>query len=154
MRFLLSIASLFISVLAIAQTTPASDSTNNASNGDVEIIVDADVEKMENGRIWERKEAAGKRPTYIEGFRVMIGFDKSRTNASRLLSSASAQYNHQYPTMMQYDEPNFKVYLGEFLTYNDAAKVVNTIRKSYQLARVIKDKIKAPEGYWDNEEEE
>jgi len=125
--------------------------------GYVELIVDSDIARMEASRTWERKAAVAaflKNPGKVDGFRIMLGFNQNRLSAARLLNNANLKYGGSYVCLLEYDEPNFKVFMGEWINYNDAAKVVNVVRRSYPLARVIKDKIKAPPGYFDTDEDE
>ena len=149
----------FITLSVQAQTDTlsrvAEDSLVNDTLGYITLVADSSIAKMEASRIYERKVAIEKGlGTKIDGFRIMLSFDQSRAKASRILNSATVRYGETYACVLEYDEPNFKVFMGEFVEYEDAAKVVNVVRRTYPMARVIKDKIKTPPGYFDTEEDE
>lgn len=117
------------------------------------LMADTSILKMEAARVYERKVARDK-GIKIDQFRIMLGFDQSRARALKIQNSGSIRYDGIFICSLEYDEPNFKVFIGNFRRYEDAVEIVNDARKTFPLARIIKEEIKAPPGYLNTEEEE
>ncbi|MBS3913073.1 MAG: SPOR domain-containing protein [Bacteroidetes bacterium] len=112
----------------------------SAATAQVEIIADPSVEEMENARIAKRKSLGSN----VHGYRIMVGFYSKRDEATSKLSEARSIFGDQYPSTMLYDEPNFKVYVGEFVSKADADAALVYIRKRYAGARIVNDLVPAP----------
>jgi hypothetical protein len=50
----------------------------------------------------------------------------------------------KYDIVTMYDEPNFKVYLGEYRHRWEADAALREVQKQYRGARVIPDRIRLP----------
>lgn len=108
------------------------------SQAQVEIIVDPDVEQAENDRT-EKRIAQGDK---IQGYRIMTGFFSSRSQADAEFAQVKSQFGGKYgAAMLQFDEPNFKVYIGEFTTKAEADAALNEIKKKFPSARLVKDVV-------------
>ena len=108
------------------------------AQGKVEIIVDPDVEQTENERTERRIEQGGK----VQGYRIMTGFFSSRSSADNEYSLVKSYFSNVYGSaLLQFDEPNFKVYIGEFTTKNEAEAALHEVKKKFPSARLVKDVV-------------
>src|SRR5688500_7376044 len=83
--------------------------------GNVEVISDPSVEALESARIAKRKSLGSN----VHGYRIMVAFFASRDAANEKLAEARSLYGGMYGATLLYDEPNFKVYVGEFVSRAD-----------------------------------
>lgn len=110
------------------------------AQGNVEVITDPDIVAIEKARTWARAANDGK----VQGYRVMIGFHSNRNLANTQIQDANKKFKDKYAPVLKYDEPNFKVYIGEFVDKEDAEAAMAEIKKKFPMARVVSDLIKAP----------
>lgn len=129
------------------------DSLLTDTLGAIIIMADTSVLNMEAARVYERKVVIDK-GLKIDQFRIMLGFDQSRSRALKIHKNGSIRYAGIFTCHLEYDEPNFKVFMGKFKKYEDAAEIADNARRTFPMARVIKEKIKTPPGYINTEEEE
>ena len=110
------------------------------AQGSVEVISDPSVDALESARIAKRKSLGSN----VHGYRIMVGFFSSRDAANEKLGEARSLFGGEYPTTLLYDEPNFKVYVGEFISKADAEAALIQIRKRYTGARIVNDLVPVP----------
>jgi hypothetical protein len=108
--------------------------------GAVEVIADPAIDALENARIAKRKSLGPN----VHGYRIMVAFFSSRDAANTKLAEARSLYGGVYGATLLYDEPNFKVYVGEFVSKPDAEAALVDIRKRYPGARIVNDLVPAP----------
>ncbi|MBL7813001.1 MAG: SPOR domain-containing protein [Bacteroidetes bacterium] len=108
-------------------------------SGNVEIIADPAIDKMEKDRI-SRRSTQG---SMVPGYRIMIGFYSSRTEANAKLAEAQRLFGSKYGAVLQYDEPNFKVYVGEFRSATSADAAIAEVKSRFPGARRVRDLIKS-----------
>jgi hypothetical protein len=108
------------------------------AQGKVEIIVEPEIKEAENERISRRKAASEK----TRGYRIMIGFYSNRAQAEAIRAEAARLYGSRYGVTIIYDEPNFKVYVGEFTQAESADDALADVRKRYPGATRISDIIR------------
>ena len=157
MKFIIFFIGFLTSAIQ-AQTNDAEslnqlDTMHTDTLGALMIIADTSILNMEAARVYERKVVIDK-GLKIDQFRIMLGFDQSRSRALKIQNNGSIRYAGIFTCHLEYDEPNFKVFMGKFRRYEDAVAIVDDARKTFPMARVIKEKIKAPPGYLNTEEEE
>ncbi len=109
--------------------------------GQVSIVQDARLEELlkRHASINEKKEG-------IPGYRIRI-FSQSGQNARNNANETSAKFYEKYPeikTHLDYDPPNFKVYVGDFRTRSEALKTMMKIRKDYPHAFIVSTTIDFP----------
>ena len=124
------------------------------SSGYIVLDVDSSIVKLEADRKEGRTPYPGCGPghgLFINGYRILLGFDQDRKVATELLQKAKVL---SHSCKLEYDEPNFKVYMGEFVEYSEAVKVLKTAQKLYPLAKLTEDKIKAPIDHFKPNDEE
>lgn len=108
--------------------------------GEVEVIADPSIEALEAARIAKRKSLGSN----VHGYRIMVAFYSSREAATIKLAEARSFFGGTYGASLLYDEPNFKVYVGEFVSKPDAEAALVDIRKRYPGARIVNDLVPAP----------
>jgi hypothetical protein len=100
------------------------------AQGHVVVEVEPSVKEMEDNRTNRRRANSDK----VRGYRILIGFYSNRSEAESLKNQA----------MGPYDEPNFKVYVGQFTLSDDADAALVEIRKKFSGATRISDIIRRP----------
>jgi cell division protein FtsN len=110
------------------------------AQGRVEIEVEPTVKEMEETRTARRKANSDK----VRGYRILIGFFSSRAQAEALKEEAMESFGSKYGVTVMYDEPNFKVYVGQFTLSDDADAALVEIRKKFSGATRISDIIRRP----------
>lgn len=75
------------------------------------------------------------------GYRVRIYFDNSQNarTVSQSVADTFAKYNPGIPVYRKYDNPYFKVTVGEFYTKSDAMRFIVQIRKKYPSAFLVRE---------------
>jgi len=90
-----------------------------------------------------KAENASKR---INGYRVRIFFDNSR-NARTVSEQVCESFTAAYPGVgvyREYENPYFKVTVGNFRTKADATKFLNRIRTQFPSGFIVREKIDYP----------
>ena len=113
----------------------------NLHEGKKEVIQDSRIDELVEKHIKVNEIA-----NTIPGFRINIFFqsgNNSKTNANQ----AKTNFITKYPEVEAYvvfDEPNFKVKVGDFRTRMEARGFVEKIKANFPDAFVIKDNIFFP----------
>lgn len=82
----------------------------------------------------------------IPGFRVQI-YMASGNQARLLTLQQMEQFEERYPEVpayMVYEEPNFKLRVGDFRTRLDARRFLERIKRQYPAAYIVMDQIRFP----------
>ena len=79
----------------------------------------------------------------FSGYRIQINFGQDRNQANKVRSDFTLKYPG-IPTYMSYQQPYFKVNVGDYRSKLEAVKNLNLIRKSYPGCFIVKDKINPP----------
>ncbi len=108
------------------------------ARGQVVVEVEPSVKEMEETRTARRKANLDK----VRGYRILIGFFSSRAEAEALKEQAQEPFGGKYGVTVIYDEPNFKVYVGQFTLSDDADAALVEIRRKFSSATRISDIIK------------
>jgi len=110
------------------------------TRGKVEVIKDARIDTFAAHRLELNK---GADAMTINGFRVQIFTGENRKDAY----NAQAKFQEQFPdtkSYIIYNEPNFKVRVGDFRTRLDAEKLQNDLKKIFTGMFIIQEKITPP----------
>lgn len=111
--------------------------TGWCQTGHVSIIGDVDAARMV-----ERHVELNSRAKTIPGFRVQIA-SFSGTNSKTSAFNLRDRFQLDYPAMQAYivfEEPNFKVKVGDFRTHLEAYAFLQEIKETYK-GYIIKDNI-------------
>jgi hypothetical protein len=82
----------------------------------------------------------------IEGYRIRIYRDNS-SNARQHSQNVSDNFSYQFsdiPVYRSYDNPYFKVSVGDFRTKDDALRLYMRIKRLYPTAYIVLEDINFP----------
>lgn len=105
------------------------------SVGKVTYVNDSRVDSLLATRVY-----LNKTDSTSEGFRVQIFYGSSRDNANEILGL----FRSDYPNMsayLIYEQPYFKVRIGDFPERLQAEKWSRALSRKYQGAFIVTDKI-------------
>ena len=80
------------------------------------------------------------------GYRIRIFFD-NKQNARVMSEKVAAGFKAQHPGVSvyrDYENPYFKVTVGDFRTKEDARKFLNSIKGSYRSGFIVRERINYP----------
>lgn len=116
--------------------------TSTSSNGGVvHVYQDAEIRLLINDYIDKKKSEKG-----MLGYRVQIFFGSghsARENANNIRNTFVSRYK-KIPVHVVFEDPNFKVRVGDFRTKSEALKVLVEIENSYEGAYIVTDFIEFP----------
>lgn len=155
MRIIAFVFSIFCSVqfsfgqdttLGFPTTTDSLPKVANTLNfaskpGKVVIHVDDRVTKIEEFVRYGEESIEGVK---IDGFRVLIFFDMSKTVAEQQKAYFITMYP-QHKAYVDYMAPNYRVRVGNFRTELEAEKLKMELVGLFPTAIVVADKIQLPE---------
>jgi hypothetical protein len=101
--------------------------------GKVEVVVDPAIVSMDEARTAKNKSMG------IKIYRIMVAFYPTRTAATEKLNEVKSWFGNKYGATMIFDEPNFKIYVGEFSSKTDADAAYNEIKRKYSSATIVYD---------------
>jgi len=107
-----------------------------AQEGEVRVSVDPSIEALVNRH--GRMNANASRE--IVGFRIQIIQSTNRDPVFQKKSAFSRSYSHK--TYTSYNSPYFKLRVGDFKTRLEAFKALQSIKRSFSEAFIVREKIK------------
>ncbi len=129
---------VWLSVLILFFGSVIAQNTND-EKGKVEIIAD---QKIKN--LVERHKALNESRMSTSGYRVQLYSGSQRAKANE----TKDEFSRLFPDIgsyLIYQQPNFRVRVGDFKTKLDAERFQRTINTVYPSAFIVKDDIKLPE---------
>lgn len=94
----------------------------------------------------EAHRANNRQQRGMQGFRIQIYTDSG--NRSKLRTDrAKAEFDERFPGLrsyISYDEPNYKIRIGDFRSRIDAMKILQRISSQYPGAFIVVDRINFP----------
>lgn len=124
----------FLSVLFFCQPTYSQE----RASGTVEIVQDASIDKL----LLKHISIATETET-IEGYRIQIHFSGEREKAKLV----KTKFLQQFPDVAAYEiyqQPNFKVRVGDFRSRLEAQKFMNELNSLFPSAFIVSDDIHLP----------
>ena len=106
-------------------------------------IIQSDSIRLKVNRQAEQNRFSQKK---MQGFRVRIFFDNkqtARTESETIAMSFMAMYPHTAVYRI-YENPYFKVTVGDFRTRSEAMRFMMEVRKTYPQAFIIREAIAYP----------
>ena len=79
----------------------------------------------------------------MPGYRVQIHFGSQRTEANEIRT----EFLKSYPDIgayIIYQQPNFKIRVGDFRTRLEAMKLLKELQMQYSTAFIVRDDVKLP----------
>jgi hypothetical protein len=113
----------------------------NAGQGKVTVRQDEQIEQMVLRYIEYRKK-----DSRIPGYRIRI-FSDSGTSAKTRAISEQNRFAVLFPdisAVLIYEQPNFKVYVGDFRTKGEGYKAFVQIKKDFPRAFLVFTKVNPP----------
>ncbi len=146
---------LIIALFLILNSTFLFSQTNNkdifyeivsykSGQGSISIVQSSHIKDIVNMHVEGSTLKKG-----ISGYRIQVysGSSKSaKNNALQIISNFRTNYKHVEPHL-SYNEPNFKVRVGDFRTKSEALKFMKEIKNKYNTAFIIQDFIDFPKIY-------
>ena len=80
----------------------------------------------------------------MPGYRIQIYFGQNRTKANEVKTDF-LQLFPKTGAYLVYQQPNFKIRVGDFSTRLEALKFLKEIQSLYAAAFIVKDEVKLPE---------
>jgi len=106
--------------------------------GKVTIIAEDAVIQAENHRMQKRNSDDHE----IMGYRIFIGMFPTRSQALEFKIQADEKLLPDYESQVVYDEPNFKVYVGQYTSTTEVDAAYADIKKLFHNAKKIRMAIK------------
>ena len=79
----------------------------------------------------------------MQGFRIQVYSGQERTKATELKNSLLNQYP-DFASYLLYQQPYFKVRIGDFKTRLDALKLLDQVKTNFSVAFIVRDEVKLP----------
>ena len=120
---------LFICLIVMLFSIEAS-----AQTGQVSIDADKDIDKL----LEFKKDTKN-----LDLYKIRI-YSGDRSGAENTKSTVNGLYP-QWPSVMEYETPNYKIYVGNFMSRLEADRALLTVKKNYPSALILffkKDRIK------------
>ena len=105
-------------------------------SGKVEIIKDGQIDEIIGRRTEVNKKTEGK----ASGYRVQIHFGSDRNKAKEIKSD----FLTKYPDIITYEiyqQPNFKIRVGDFKNKLDAYRLLKQISNNFTGSFIVEDKV-------------
>ena len=86
-------------------------------------------------------------PQIIKGYRIIV-FMKNAQSARREALAVQEEFATQFsniPSYLGYEEPYFKVSVGNFLTYEEAVVFLGRLRSTFPKAHIVPESIEVKE---------
>ncbi len=96
--------------------------------------------------LFEAHKDANSRNGHIDGYRVHIYTDSGIRSKLRT-DKTKEEFDEKYPDInsyISYNEPNYRIRVGDFRSRLDASRFLQEIRKDYPSAYIIQEKINYP----------
>lgn len=91
----------------------------------------------------ERHKRAGLMKQTTPGYRIQLYFGSERTKAAEIKTEFSNNFSNT-PAYLLYQQPNFKVRVGDFKTRMEAFAFLESIKEFYTTSFIVPDDIKLP----------
>ena len=97
-----------------------------AQTGQVTIDADKDIDKLLEFK---------KDTKTVDLYKIRI-YSGDRSGAENTKSQANGLYTN-WPSLMEYETPNYKIYVGNFLSRLEADRALLTVKKNYPSALIL-----------------
>ena len=114
------------------------ESTLAGPDTSVRVIADARLEDL----IRKQKNLNQLHPT-MPGFRIQIYFGAARQKASEIRQEFADKHAN-VPAYILYQQPNFKVRIGDFRTRLEAQKMLKSIEGGFMSMFIVPDDVNLP----------
>ena len=91
----------------------------------------------------ERHKRNGLLKQTTSGYRIQLYFGSERAKASEIKADFSNNFSNT-PAYLVYQQPNFKIRVGDFKTRMEAFAFLESIKEFYTTSFIVPDEIKLP----------
>lgn len=115
---------------------------NDMYEGKVKVIQNDNIKSIFNKHIEYNEKLHS-----CQGYRIRI-FSDSGNTAKASANKTKSDFLKLFPDInsyLKYDQPNWKILVGDFRTKSDALKFLKLISESFPSAFIVKDMIEYPE---------
>lgn len=116
-----------------------SDTEEGPAKGEVEYKMEPDIYRLVNLHKAEMSEGG-----LIDGFRVQLFAGSNLGTANKIKSDFNIEYDEQ-EAYLDWDQPTFRVRVGNFLTRNEARIFCNELKSRFPGAFVVSEMVERPE---------
>lgn len=125
----------FLKILFICLILTQFNFKGHAQTGQVSIDANKDIDKLLEFK---------KDTRILDLYKIRI-YSGDRSGAENIRSQTNSLYP-EWPTLMEYETPNYKIYVGNFLSRLEADRALLKVKKNYSGALILyfkKDKNKS-----------
>jgi hypothetical protein len=129
LQLIILFAGILLSLQAFSQET-----------GKVEVIKDPKIDSLIARRLELSRSANGGSALTAKGFRLQIYSGNDRKEAY----AEQTKFKVRFPavgTYISYEQPNYKIRVGDFRTRIEAEKFLNKLRPYYQSVFIFSERI-------------
>lgn len=116
----------FLKLLFISLILTQVNLKGYAQTGEVTIDAHRDIDKLLEFK---------KDTRIIDLYKIRI-YSGDRSGAENTRSQANSLYS-EWPTLMEYETPNYKIYVGNFLSRLEADRALLKVKKNYSGALIL-----------------
>jgi hypothetical protein len=109
-------------------------SQKTAAQGITRIKEDKSVSHMRE----QRKDARESSDYKMEGYWIFVQIFSNRKDAIGFQKEFNHRFSQHASCLIVYDEPNFKIYAGQFLLKAQAERQLSKVKQAYSTAKIIK----------------
>jgi hypothetical protein len=129
---------LFFGLMMFAVNALAQEVTTNNKDSTVIITRDSKFDEV----VAKQKELNIMTPT-MHGYRIQIYFGSIRQKGEELKLDFMGKYSN-VPAYFSYQQPNYKVRVGDFRTRFEAQKFMSELEGKYPTLFIVPDEVKLP----------
>jgi hypothetical protein len=131
-RFVLIVFALLAWNLGKAQTSSPADTLQTGVHADprLKVLVSKHNDVLKRGQ--------------AQGYRVQIYFGTDKTKAKEMKSRFLASYASEAKAYEIYEQPNFKIRVGDFRSRLEAYRFLKKIRADFPASFIVGSKIEMP----------
>jgi hypothetical protein len=107
-----------------------------SDTGKITVVQDARIDALLSKKVEVNKKTDGK----SAGYRVQIHFGGDSQVAKKIKADFINAHN-DVPAYYIYEQPNFKIRVGDFKTKLDAQRFLKQIKEEFPASFVVEDKI-------------
>lgn len=127
---------LLLFIVPLPFYLPAQDTSQLVEPGKITIVQDSRIETLLNKKMEVNKKTDGK----TAGYRVQIHFGGDSQEAKKIKADFINTYS-DVPAYYIYEQPNFKIRVGDFKTKLEAQKFLKQIKSEFPASFVVEDKV-------------
>ncbi len=129
---------LFFVLFSFAKTGNGQEKTTYNSDSSIIITKDARLDEL-----IEKQRRQNLSNQTMHGFRIQIYFGGNRQKASEVKIDFNSKYA-DIPSYLTYQQPNFKVRVGDYRNRLEAQKFLREIEGLYPTSFIVSDDVKLP----------